>query len=150
MDSSSPSRPSTPLPTYNRFESLSIERSPPLYKEFEAYDGMGMVFFVAGFCELFGFYDEVTDAEGDYLVLPIAWLAAIAFPVMRRRATIEDDNREISLRIIAHERVQRRDRAWATRSAAALAIYLLAMAGTLYIMQNAQSLRGRKNSGLLP
>lgn len=51
---------------------------------------------------------------------------------MRQRTTIENDNREISLRIIAHQRIQRLDRLWAARSAAALAVYLIAMAGLLF------------------
>lgn len=53
MDTASPSRSGTPLPAYNPHQNSSTERPPPFYEEFEAYDGMGTVFFVIGFCEHF-------------------------------------------------------------------------------------------------
>lgn len=56
------------------------------------------------------------------VVIPLAWIVGLAVPYIRRRTTVEIDNREIGQRLEDEHSIRKLDELWAKRCAAAIMI----------------------------
>lgn len=99
---------------------VDIEPLPPAYEQREPYDGLGMVVFLLGFCEFASIIRVISSYKG--VVIPLSWIVGLALPCIRRRSTVEMDNREIGQRLEDERGVRKLDELWAKRCGAAIII----------------------------